>query len=220
MMIKHSKEGKDLSTTKTKWIVLPLVFFTIYAIIRYIVFKGVSTNHLPLYIVNKIFSISGIFLIAASYTIGKLKRLKNKDESGQHQLIKFIGLAGFSLSAMHVFISLMIITPGYFPKFFHEGMMNFKGELSMLLGVFSLFCFSFPAITTLPFMQEAVGVKKWKKRQQIGYLGLVNAFLHVLVMGFSGWLDMASWPGYLPPITMIGALIAFVPLVLKLLRKS
>lgn len=220
MMIKYSKEGEAFSSAKTKWIVLPLIFFTIYAIIRYIVFKGVSPNHLPLYIVNKIFSVSGIFLIATSYTIGKLKRLKNKNESRQHQLIKFTGLAGFSLSAMHVFISLMIISPGYFPKFYHEDMMNFKGELSMLMGVFSLFCFSFPAITTLPFMQEAVGFKKWKKRQQIGYLGLLTAFLHVLVMGISGWLDVASWPGYLPPITMLSALIASVPLVLKLLRKS
>lgn len=219
MTIKISKEEGLFARTKTKWIVLPFVFFTIYAIIRYIVFKGVSPNHLPLYIVNKVFSVSGIFLIAASYTIGKLRWLKNKDESRQHQLIKFIGLAGFSLSAMHVFISLIIISPGYFPKFYHEDMLNFKGELSMLMGVFSLFCFSFPAITTLPFMQEAVGVKKWKKRQQIGYMGLLTAFIHVLVMGLSGWSDVASWPGYLPPITMIGALIAAVPLVLKLFKK-
>jgi DMSO/TMAO reductase YedYZ heme-binding membrane subunit len=219
-MVKDANKSSHYSKNQTKWLIFPLAVFTIYAVLRYIVFKGVSPTHLPLYIINKVFSVTGIFLIAISYSIGKVKLLRSKSESRQNQLIKFSGLAGFSLSAMHVFISLIIISPAYYPKFYDGEMMNFNGELSMLMGVISLYCFSFPAITTIPFMQEAVGIKKWKKRQQIGYLGLLTALLHTLIMGISGWFDINSWPGYLPPITMLAVMIASVPLVLKLIKKS
>ena len=99
-------------------------------------------------------------------------------------------------------------------------MMNLTGEASMLLGVFSLYCFSIPAITTIPFMQEAVGIKKWQKGQQMGYIGLVTAFFHVLIMGASGWLAVETWPGFLPPISLLGALLAVVPIYLKIARRN
>ena len=116
-------------------------------------------------------------------------------------------------------MSLIILSPSYYPKFYHGDMMNFKGELSMLMGVLSLFFFTIPAIATIPFMQEAVGIKKWQKGQSMGYLGLITALLHVVVMGVSTWLNVDTWPGYLPPITMIAAIIAIVPLYLKFLKK-
>ena len=129
-------------------------------------------------------------------------------------------MVGFSLIAMHVFMSLLIITPEYFPKFYDDKMMNFKGELSMLMGVLSLYFFTIPAITTIPFMQEAVGIKKWQQGQRMGYYGLLTSLLHTGVMGYSGWFDIEKWPGYLPPITLIGTIIAFIPLYLKLIKKN
>lgn len=209
-----------LGNLRIKWIIFVLLFFLIYATLRYIIFKGVDIIHFPLYIVNKIFSISGICFLAVSYATGKLKWLKFNDSTMQNQFIKFTGLAGFSLSAMHVFISLIILSPAYFPKFYSDEMLNLKGELSMLMGIFSLYCFTMPAITTIPFMQEAVGIKKWQQGQRMGYLGLFVAFLHTAIMGFSGWLDISSWPGYLPPITLIGTIIAIIPLYLKFLRNK
>ena len=209
-------EEKKLKQLKFRWLFFSILIFTLYAILRYNVFKGVDPSHFPLYIVNKILSTTGLLLIAMSYAWSKIRWIKHDNQKHDNQLIKFLGLSGFSLSAIHVFISLMIISPEYYPKFYHEGMMNFKGELSMLMGVFSIYCFSIPAITTIPFMQEAVGIKRWQRRQQIGYLGLLTGFLHVVIMGYSGWLDIESWPGYLPPITLIATIIAIIPLFLKL----
>ncbi len=211
----------DISkSVKIKWITIVLTFFAVYASLRYIVFKGVDPIHFPLYILNKVISISGLFFLAASYATGKLNRLRFEDYDRQSRFTKFTGLAGFSLSAMHVFISLIILGPGYFPKFYAGEMMNLKGELSMLMGVISLYCFTIPAITTIPAMQEVFGINKWQQGQRIGYLGLLLAFFHVTIMGFSGWFDISSWPGYLPPITLISAIIAVFPLYLKYLRKS
>ncbi|MCK5702464.1 MAG: hypothetical protein KAI29_14970 [Cyclobacteriaceae bacterium] len=214
-----ASEDEKLKRIKTKWLTLVLLFFILYTTLRYIVFKGVDPIHFPLYIGNKIFSTAGLFFLAISYALGKIKVLKLNNKHLTNRFIKFAGLIGFSLSAMHVFMSLIILSPSYYPKFYHGDMMNFKGELSMLMGVLSLFFFTIPAIATIPFMQEAVGIKKWQKGQSMGYLGLITALLHVVVMGVATWLNVDTWPGYLPPITMIAVIIAIVPLYLKFLKK-
>ncbi|MCK5701356.1 MAG: hypothetical protein KAI29_09395, partial [Cyclobacteriaceae bacterium] len=108
MPISQKKE-ENIKSLKVKWLSIVLLFFFIYALLRYIVFKGVDPVHFPLYIVNKVFSISGIFFLAMSYTFGKIRWLNFTNESKQNQFIKYTGLIGFSLIAMHVFMSLLII---------------------------------------------------------------------------------------------------------------
>jgi len=218
-MSESQSKDQQLKSLKVRWLTLVLFFFILYATLRYIVFKGVNPIHFPLFVTNKIFSTAGLFFLALSYAWGKIKWLKLKNDNLTNHFIKFTGLAGFSLSAMHVFMSLIIISPAYYPKFYEGDMMNFNGEMSMLMGVFSIYCFTIPAITTIPFMQEAVGIKKWQKGQQMGYIGLFTALLHVLIMGFAGWFTVDKWPGYLPPITLIAALIALIPLYLKFFKK-
>jgi len=218
-MLETANETSKTKSLKIRWLSLVFLFLILYAILRYIVFQGVDPVHFPLYIVNKIFSTSGLFFLSVSYAMGKIRHKKLKDKQVKIEFMKFFGMAGFSLSAMHVFISMIILTPSYYPKFYNGEMMNFTGELSMLMGVLSIFFFTIPAITTIPFMQEAVGIKKWQKGQRVGYLGLLTALLHVIIMGYSGWLEVEKWPGYLPPITLIATLIAIVPLYLKFIKK-
>lgn len=215
----NSKEDR-LRPEKIRWLVFGLLFFTLYATMRYVVFKGVDPSHFPLYISNKILSTAGLFFIASSYAWGKIRLPRLNDRFLENQFIKFLGLAGFSLTAMHVFISMTILSPDYYAKFYESGMMNFKGELSMLLGVLSLYCFSIPAITTIPFMQEAVGVRKWQRGQRIGYAGLIASLLHVMIMGMSSWIQVDTWPGYMPPMTILAAVIAVFPLYLKYARRQ
>ncbi len=217
MPIPQKKEER-ITQLKVKWLSGTLIFFTLYATMRYIVFKGIDPIHFPAYIVNKVLTISGVFLLAVSYTSGKIKGLALRDNTKQIQFVKFSGLAGFSLNAMHAFISLILISPAYYPKFYTGDMLNLTGELTMVMGVFSLYCFSIPAITTIPFMQEAVGIRKWQQGQRMGYLGLFTALLHVAFMGFSGWVKVEEWPGHMPPITLLGALLVLVPLFLKITK--
>ncbi len=214
-----TKDSK-ISSLKVRWVIGVMLFFLLYATLRYMVFKGVDWSHFPVYIVNKICSIAGLFLIALSYLLTKVDWIKFDGESSKVQFIRFAGLAGFSLSAIHVFLSLVILSPAYFPKFYQGDMMNFKGEFSMLMGVISLYCFTIPAITSLPFMQKAVGMKKWKRGQKMGYYGLLSSLVHVTIMGFSGWIDIADWPGYLPPISLLATIIVLIPLYLKIAKNK
>lgn len=197
-----------------------LFFFILYATMRYMVFKGVDVAHFPLFITNKIFSISGLFFIALSYVLTKVNLVKIDHDETKVHFVKFMGLIGFSLSAMHVFMSLTLLSPAYYANFFDGDMMNFKGELSMLMGVISLYFFTIPAIASLPFMQKGVGMKKWKRAQKMGYFGLITALFHLIIMGASGWITIHKWPGYLPPISLLSAIIILIPLYLKLKKKN
>jgi len=86
-------------------------------------------------------------------------------------LIKFCGLIGFSLASIHVLMSLVLISPSYYPKYFSEmGKLNLTGELSLVFGVLSMWCLAVTAITSLPFMYEAVGAERWQRGQRMGYL--------------------------------------------------
>ena len=192
----------------------------LYAIVRYNVFKGVEWIHLPLYIVNKSFAFGGLSFIAASYLSGKWIRVYSGDEKRRRSLAKFLGLTGLYFIGMHVFASLVMLSPVYYEKFFlATGKLNLIGELTLLFGVVGVGFLMFPAITTLPLMYEALGGVRWQRAQRMGYWTLAMAAGHTFVMGFSGWTDTSGWPGGLPPITMLGFLVAAAALTAKLTSK-
>lgn len=160
-----------------------------YAILRYNVIKGVVWEHLPLFIANKTISLSAVALIALSYTLGALGQFWPKTFTLTLNLRKFFGLFGFGLAAIHAFISLLIFTPTYYPKFFQgPDQLNLTGELSMLFGVLAFFIFAIVALTSLPQLENTMGHQRWLALQRLGYLGLLLVLFHVSVMSFKGWL--------------------------------
>ncbi len=197
------------------WLLITGVLTATYAIVRYNIFKGVEWIHLPLYITNKATSWTAVVLIAASYLV-------HKRTEGQREvvLVKFLGLTGFSLAGMHVVMSLIIFSEHYYPEFFGAGKLNLTGELSMLCGVFGIVFLTVPAVTSLPQMQDSLGLRRWRRSQSMGYLALGCVAMHLLIMGIAGWMEPSEWPGHMPPITLLGFLAAITPLVVKLARAA
>jgi DMSO/TMAO reductase YedYZ heme-binding membrane subunit len=85
----------------------------------------------------------------------------------------------------------------------------------MTAGVVALFCLSSPAITTLPMMPKALGGKRWKRAQRMGYLSLVLVAVHLVALGFKGWLKPEAWPGWLPSISLLAFVAAVIPLIVR-----
>jgi DMSO/TMAO reductase YedYZ heme-binding membrane subunit len=195
------------------WLTGAFGFSLAYAIVRYNVFKGVGWEHLPLYIVNKAVSLSAVILLAASYLLGKWIRVFDDDPMKRLVLAKFLGLSGFSLAALHVVMSMMLLTPDYYAKFFGEGKMNLTGELTMLFGALSLMFLASPAVSSLPRMRQDLGQRWWRRSQRLGYLALTLNSGHLFVMGYKGWIDTSTWPGGMPPITMIAFVIGILPMI-------
>ena len=189
-----------------------------YSVVRYHVVQGVPLAQAPLYVLNKVISLGGLTLLAISYLVGKVAGLRWKDRGLQLVVIKFCGLMGFSLIVAHVLMSLALLDPAYYAKLYAGAKFNLTGELSLFLGVFALWCFSLPTITSLPYMYDELGADRWLRSQRAGYTGLMLAAGHVLVMGLMGWLRPADWPAAMPPITVLAFVVAMMPLVLRMVR--
>lgn len=202
---------------KARWILGVWGFCLAYAIVRYNVFGGVEWIHLPLYVVNKSFAWGGLTFISCSYLTGKWINAYPDDVHRRRSLAKFLGLSGLYFIGMHVIGSLAMLSPEYYAKFFNEsGKMNVTGEATFLFGVLGVGFLMFPAITTLPLMFEALGGERWQRAQRMGYWTLAMAALHTGTMGFKGWIDVGGWHGGMPPITLLGFLVAMAGLIAKL----
>ena len=131
-------------------------------------------------------------------------------------VIKFCGLMGFFLAAVHAFFSLCLLSPAYYGKYFDNGgRLNLQGEIAMTVGVLGLFFLLSPAVTTLPMMPKAIGGWRWKRTQRAGYVALALVVVHLVVLGVAGWLAPASWHGGIPPVSLVAVVVALVPLLVK-----
>lgn len=131
-------------------------------------------------------------------------------------VIKFCGLTGFFLAAVHAFFSLCLLSPAYYGKYFDDvGRLNLQGEIAMSVGVLGLFFLLSPALTTLPMMPKAIGGWRWKRSQRAGYVALALVVVHLVVLGAKGWFAPRGWHGGIPPVSLVAVVAALVPLLVK-----
>ncbi len=188
----------------------------IYAIVRYHLAGDVEWRHFPLFIFNKATSLAAVVFVSSSYLIGKIIHWHDHDKALRLVVIKFCGLMGFFLAGIHAFLSLSLLSPAYYAKYFDEtGRLNLQGELAISVGVIALFFLMAPAILTLPMMPKAVGGQRWKRGQRLGYLTLILVVVHLVVLGWKGWLAPRGWQAGIPPISLVAVLVALVPLLVK-----
>ncbi len=188
----------------------------VYAIIRYHVAGDVPLAHFPLFILNKATSLAAVGFIASSYLIGKIFRWHDHDKPLRLVAIKFCGLAGFFMAAIHAFFSLVLLSPAYYGKYFlADGRMNLQGELGLTLGVLALFFLVAPALATLPMMAKSIGGARWKRGQAMGYVTLSLVAAHLVVLGVLGWLTPQNWQWGIPPISLVAVMIAVIPLFVR-----
>ena len=202
--------------TTAKWFAAVFGGALVYAIVRYHLAGDVAWSHFPLFILNKATSLAAVVFVACSYLIGKIIRWHDHDKALRLVVIKFCGLMGFFLAGIHALFSVSLLTPAYYAKYFDpDGRLNLQGELALSVGVVALFLLMSPAITTLPMMPKALGGKRWKRSQRLGYLALILVVVHLVALGLEGWLAPSGWNGRLPPISLVAVLAALVPLLVK-----
>ena len=190
-----------------------------YSILRYHLAGDVPWAHFPLFILNKATSLAAVLFVASSYLVGRVFKWHDHDPALRLVVVKFCGLGGFFLAAMHALFSLCILRPAYFGKYFEEGgQLTLVGELAMAVGVVGLVFLVSPAITTLPMMPKAIGGWRWKRSQRAGYVALLLVVVHLVALGYKGWMNVGGWTAGLPPISLIAVLAALTPLAFKFLR--
>ena len=191
-------DNAGLSNRVTRLITTAMVlgFSTLYAIARYNYFGDVSTQNIPVYILNKSISVSSVvfFLLAGWH-----------HTRGNNPVAKFWGTNSLHFAMLHVVMSFVLLSDSYFPKLYSDGMMNLNGEACVLFGVLATYFYVLLAIRSsrnffVMFKCLAAGA----------------ICLHLFFMGYFNWFTTSDWPGQLPPISLISFLIGIVALVVYL----
>ena len=103
-----------------------LVTTALYATLRYNVFKGVAWSEWPVYVLNKVFALSALSLLM----IYALRRRRSQDETAARLLP-----VAWTLMLLHVGLSLAILNPAYYVKYFEAQKLTWQAGWSMMLGV-------------------------------------------------------------------------------------
>lgn len=158
-----------------------------YATLRYNVFKGVPWADWPGYTLNKALAFSALILIAlAVVRIG----------AGRRTAIVMASAGALALA--HSLLSFALLNPLYFPKFYLDGKLTFAAGLSLAIGV----------AATAAMDVGARRSATWPANLRHAAIALI-AFatgIHAAIPGFAGWIAPATWPGSLPPITLLSFL--------------
>lgn len=203
-------------------IVFGLSFF--YAFIRYNIVRNVPFDNLPLFITNKAAALSATILIGLSFLLGPLARFFPNQFTPHLYLRKHLGIAGFGVASLHAIVSVVLLNPANYSRFYLEGgKFNLVGESSMLFGILAFLIFAAISITSLPPMEKQMHPDQWKKVQRFGYLAYFLVLLHVGIMGYRGWFRPEAWQYGLASISLISALFIIFVLIMRVLvisRKS
>ena len=173
-----------------------------YAVLRYHIIKNVPWEHLPLYTTNKVFAVVGLAgLVGSRLAAGRERR-------------QSYGFAGLWCTTVHVLMSLLLMGPNYFGKFYSEaGQFTWQAELSMAAGVLGVGFLLWLLVATLKTESQqqtslVPGIARW---------ALIATALHLVFMGGAGWLNGADWTAAkgLPAITLLAFGLSILGLALK-----
>jgi len=203
--------------TTRQIIIFVILFSTIYAILRYHVFKGVEWSHFPLYIMNKILAFSGFILLVASLALEPVYR---KHGAAWFTMRKFLGRTGMVLIIIHILVSFLLFRPEIYDKFFNtDGTLNGIGEWSMLMGALGISAYLIMH-NTFSKPEEGNGFQKMVMSPAFGVTALTLSALHVAIMGFEGWLTPREWHGGMPSITLVSVSIFVIGLIVFLVGQE
>jgi hypothetical protein len=155
-----------------------------YATLRYNVFKGVAWSDWPVFVLNKGLALASLALLAA-WILGH----RRSTDASEPALLA----AASRLMLAHIGLSLVVLSPVYFPAFFVEGRLTWQAGAALAIGM--------AAAVSLP----AASRPGRAHRSRLRGLGLIAfaAGCHTALFGYSNWFAPPEWPGYLPPITLV-----------------
>lgn len=144
-------------------------------LVQVLVFSDVTHSLREL---NKVAALAAIGLVSFAFIFGPLSRLWPKKFGGFLAWRKTVGVWGFVLAALHAVYSLIDFYKLDLNKMFFENQ-NVNG---LIFGFFALFIFFLMTITSTSKSVQRMGYPAWKKLQTTGYLALLLAILHFIIL--------------------------------------
>jgi len=189
-------------------IALALVFSIGYAVVRYHIVGTVPWKDFPFFILNKGISLAAFILITCNFGFGPLNNLGVKVPAGWLNARKALGMTGFLLVLIHALMSFMLFTPAVYSKFFEaDGTLTLLAGLSMLGGVLAFVVLWAYNLSFQTHLREDRSFIQFITSRKFLLWAMVLGAVHLIFMGYQGWMTPSGWQGGLPPISMVA--IAF-----------
>ncbi|MCK5881588.1 MAG: hypothetical protein KAG18_06900 [Sinobacterium sp.] len=198
-----------MSNSNNRNAAVPIIAVTMllaigYAILRYNVLGDAPWKDLPFFILNKGLCLGAFILITLNFTLGPAKNLGFPISLGWLNARKALGMSGFLFVLVHALISFMLFSPAVFSKFFEaDGTLTGVAAISMLAGVLSFVVLWGYNLSFQTYLREDKAFIGFMTSRRFLIWALMLGGIHLIFMGYSGWVDPAGWNGGLPPISLI-----------------
>jgi hypothetical protein len=202
-------------------ITVVLLFSIGYAILRYHLAGPVPWKDFPFFILNKGISLAAFILLTCNFGFGPLKNLGVNVPEGWLNARKVMGMTGFLLVLIHVLMSFMLFSPTVYAKFFEpDGTLTLLAGISMLFGVLAfvvLWAYNMSFQTHL--REDKAFIQFITSRTFLIWAMLLGA-IHLVAMGYQGWLNPAGWHSGIPPISLVAIGVFVVGYIANLLGRK
>ena len=195
-----------------------VIFFSLgYAVLRYHLVGDVPWKDLPFYILNKGLSLAAFILISFNFAFGPAKKWGLPIPQSWLDARKLLGMIGFLLVLMHVFMSLMLFSPLRYGKLFEaDGTMTLTAGLSMLAGILAFVTLWVYTVSFQTFLKEDKAFIAFVTSRKTMLISFLFGAIHLFFMGYSGWLTPSGWNGGLPPISLVAFTVFIIAYIFNL----
>lgn len=195
-------------------------------------------------VMNKAICMTGITVLAVTYLASSFAAMFQMYYGTKHirfsrwldkwlKQRKQLGLVAFTLTVIHVIMSVLIMSPTYLRSWYHStnltippnrteafeiqniNWMTWKGETACMTGIFAFIILCFIWVTTFPSITDTLNWREWRfVHSKLGHVALFLAVVHVLVMGIPGWVKNPQ--KIYKSITFLSSIIPWITILLKL----
>jgi DMSO/TMAO reductase YedYZ heme-binding membrane subunit len=202
-------------------IAVSLLFSLGYAVFRYHIFGPVPWKDFPFFILNKGISLSAFLLLTFDFAFGPLKNLGVRVPEGWLNARKALGMTGFLLVLIHALMSFMLFSPAIYGKFFAvDGTLTLLAGLSMLGGVLAFVVLWAYNLSFQTHLREDKAFIRFITSRKFMLAALILGGVHVVFMGFQGWLKPSGWHGGMPPISLVAFVFFVIGYTVNLLGRK
>ncbi len=139
-----------------------------------------------------------------NFGLGPLNNLGVNVSQGWLNARKALGMTGFLLVLVHALMSFMMFSPAVYGRFFEaNGTLTLVTSLSMLGGILAFVVLWGYNLSFQTFLREDKAFIQVLTSRRFLLLAMLFTAVHLVFMGYEGWLNPAGWNGGLPPISLV-----------------
>ena len=197
-------------------------FFSLaYAILRYHIVGPVPWDDFPLFILNKGFALSAFVLLVLNFSLGPIRNLGVYIPESWLNSRKALGMTGFLLVLIHVFMSMLLFRPAIFGKFFDaDGSLTLFAGLSMLGGILAFVALWAYNLSFQTFLRDDKAFITFITSRRFLLWSMLLTLVHLFFMGYEGWLNPSAWHGGLAPISLVCFILFVLMYIVNLLGRK